>query len=173
MAATRLLRRLHRPLNGESVKSCTILAVQADGGKITDHRGHRLDWQSPSGPGRLLGDARPPVRLLHPGHDHDRRRPARAQPEPDRSRDPARLEGNICRCTGYQNIVKSIQWAAEKMRIRLGPGVSTSPGNAAGHFASDGGRKWLQQSKLPRDGWQSDQAPGGSASDHGRGVLPR
>ena len=37
---------------------------------------------------------------------------------PDPTEDEIRhaLEGNICRCTGYQNIVKSIQWAAEKMR---------------------------------------------------------
>jgi len=37
-------------------------------------------------------------------------------PNPSESEIRHALEGNICRCTGYQNIVKSIQWAAEKMR---------------------------------------------------------
>ena len=52
---------------------------------------------------------------LHTGHDHDRRgipRNAIRIPTDDEIRHA--LEGNLCRCTGYQNIVKAIQYAAKK-----------------------------------------------------------
>ncbi|MEZ4625962.1 MAG: 2Fe-2S iron-sulfur cluster-binding protein [Thermomicrobiales bacterium] len=57
------------------------------------------------------------MRFLHAGHDHGIGR-APEPPNPDPTDDEIRhgLEGNICRCTGYQNIVKSVRWAAEKMK---------------------------------------------------------
>ena len=55
-----------------------------------DDRGAGQGRPAPPGPGGLLGDARPAVRLLHAGHDHVGLRPAQAQPQPERGRDPPR-----------------------------------------------------------------------------------
>ena len=99
-------------LDGESVKSCTVLAVQADGHEITtieglaeDGRLHPMQaaFQEHHGlqcgyctPGMVLAT----VSLLaeHPSPSEEEIRHA--------------LEGNLCRCTGYQNIVKAVQAAA-------------------------------------------------------------
>ncbi len=64
-------------LDGEPVKSCTVLAVQADGRDGHHGRGPGAGRQAPPDPGRLLAGARPPVRLLHAGHDDDQRCAAR------------------------------------------------------------------------------------------------
>ena len=103
-------------LNGQSVKSCTILAVQADGGEVLTIEGigtaenlHPIQegfWEMHGlqcgycTPGMIMAAAALLKRNPNPTDDDIRHA----------------LEGNICRCTGYMNIVKSIQWAAEKMR---------------------------------------------------------
>ena len=71
-------------VDGQAVKSCTMLAVQADGSDVTTIEGMASGDDAAPAPAGLLGEARPPVRVLHAGHDHDRRRPARPQPGPDR-----------------------------------------------------------------------------------------
>ena len=55
------------------------------------------------------------MRLLHAGHDHDRALFVGNQSSPTDDEIKHALEGNVCRCTGYVNIVESISWAAEKM----------------------------------------------------------
>jgi carbon-monoxide dehydrogenase small subunit len=103
-------------MNGSSVKSCTILAVQADGAEITTIEGlgtadnlHPMQegfWEMHGQqcgyctPGMIMAG----VSLL------------KRNPNPSEEEIRHALEGNICRCTGYQNIVKSIQWAADKMQ---------------------------------------------------------
>ena len=103
-------------LDGVPVKSCTVLAVQADGRKRHDRRGAGAGRQAPPHPGRLQAGARPAVRLLHAGHDDDQLRPARAQPGPGEDEIRQAISGNLCRCTGYVNIVKAVQYAAAKLR---------------------------------------------------------
>jgi carbon-monoxide dehydrogenase small subunit len=78
-------------LDGESVKSCTVLAVQADGREVTTIEGLAEN-------GKLMVMAT--VSLL--------------EEHPDPSEEEIRhlLEGNLCRCTGYQNIVKAVTAAA-------------------------------------------------------------
>ena len=74
-------------LDGASVKSCTVLAVQADGGEVLTDRGPgRRRRHAAPGPDRVPRAARPAVRLLHAGHDHGGSRPAQEQPEPVRGR---------------------------------------------------------------------------------------
>ena len=65
------------------------------------------------------------MRLLHPWHDHDRERVPGPQPESHRAEIRHALEGNLCRCTGYQNIVKAVQYAAKQ---RGGGAVTPGPG---------------------------------------------
>ena len=102
-------------MNGDAVKSCTVLAVQADGADITTIEGLAKDgelhpiqegfWEMHGlqcgfcTPGMIMTS----VNLL------------KNNPHPTEQEIRHGLEGNLCRCTGYQNIVKSVQWAAEKM----------------------------------------------------------
>ena len=56
------------------------------------------------------------MRLLHAGHDHARLPAAAGKPERRREEEIRfGISGNLCRCTGYQNIVKAIQYAADKL----------------------------------------------------------
>ncbi len=55
------------------------------------------------------------MRLLHPGHGHVHHRPARREPNPSEAEIREGIEGNLCRCTGYHNIVRSVEKAAELM----------------------------------------------------------
>jgi carbon-monoxide dehydrogenase small subunit len=103
-------------LNGESVKSCTVLAVQADGGEVLTIEGigsaenlHPLQegfWEKH---GLQCGYCTPGMIMAAAAF-------LKRNPDPTDDEIRHALEGNICRCTGYQNIVKSIQWAAEQMR---------------------------------------------------------
>ena len=68
--------------------------------------------------------ARAAVRLLHAGDDDDRPLPARHHRRPHRGRDPRGHLGQLCRCTGYENIVRSIRWAAEHPRETATEGAS-------------------------------------------------
>ena len=103
-------------INGKATKSCTILAVQADGCEITTIEGlsqngelHPLQEGFHECHGLQCGFCTPGIimtaaELL----EHN------ANPTEEEIR--ASLEGNFCRCTGYHNIVKSVQYAAEKMQ---------------------------------------------------------
>jgi aerobic carbon-monoxide dehydrogenase small subunit len=102
--------------DGAPVKSCTMLAVQADGHEITTVEG--LASQSELHPvqegftrehGLQCGFCTPGMMLAAK---------ALLDREPDPTEEDVRwaLSGNLCRCTGYQNIVKSVLWAAAKLR---------------------------------------------------------
>ena len=102
-------------LNGQSVKSCTVLAVQADGGEITTIEGLAPDGQYD------------PVQMgfweMHglqcgyctPGMIMSAHALLKRNPDPSEEEIRHALEGNLCRCTGYQNIVRAIQYAAKAM----------------------------------------------------------
>ena len=104
-------------LDGESVKSCTLLGVQADGHEITTIEGLGDERGDAPRPGGVPRAARPPVRLLHSrvrhgdGQSAPRRRRTRREEEIRHA-----LEGNLCRCTGYHNIVRAVQAAAGPWR---------------------------------------------------------
>jgi carbon-monoxide dehydrogenase small subunit len=107
-------------LNGAAVKSCTMLAVQADGAEITTIEGLAqngdLDptqegfWEEHGlqcgfcTPGMILASYQLLQRNTDPTDDEIRHA----------------LEGNLCRCTGYQHIVNAVQYAARKMRQAAG-----------------------------------------------------
>ncbi|NQW31463.1 MAG: (2Fe-2S)-binding protein [Actinomycetales bacterium] len=102
--------------DGRPVKSCTMLAVQADGHKVETVEGiataselHPIQEGFKQEHGLQCGFCTPGMMLASK---------ALLERNPDPSEDEVRwaLSGNLCRCTGYQNIVKSVLWAAEKMR---------------------------------------------------------
>ena len=103
-------------LEGKPIKSCTLFAVQADGCEVTTVEGLEQDgklhpiqegfWQEHGlqcgfcTPGMMMTS----VALL------------REKPNPSEDEIRFAISGNLCRCTGYMNIVKSIQYAAQKLR---------------------------------------------------------
>jgi aerobic carbon-monoxide dehydrogenase small subunit len=108
-------------LNGDSVKSCTILAVQADGGEVTTIEGvapagmlHPIQQAFWEEHGVQCGYCTPGMIITAK---------ALLAQNPDPSEETIRhwLEGNLCRCTGYQNIVKSIRSAAQKLAAGAEP----------------------------------------------------
>jgi carbon-monoxide dehydrogenase small subunit len=103
-------------MDGKSVKSCTVLAVQADGAEITTIEGlatngqlHPLQEAFRNNHGLQCGFCTPGMIMAGLGLIE-----SRASMEDEDVR--LGLEGNLCRCTGYQNIVKAIQEAAGEMR---------------------------------------------------------
>ena len=103
-------------LNGDAVKSCTVLAVQADGGEITT-----IEGLAPEGSLHPIQEAFWEKHGLQcgfctPGMIMASYQLLKNNPKPTEAEIRKGLEGNICRCTGYQNIVKSVQHAAELMQ---------------------------------------------------------
>jgi len=103
-------------LNGKSVKSCTVLAVQAQGSEITTVEGmaaadgtlHALQEGFTEMHGLQCG-------FCTPGMLMRAQCLLRENPNPSDAEIRMGISGNICRCTGYQNIVKAIRYAADKM----------------------------------------------------------
>ncbi len=103
-------------LNGVPVKSCTVLAVQADGATVRTVEGlaqdghlHPIQEGFHEMHGLQCGYCTPGMMMTAV---------AMLEENPDPTEEEIRwgISGNLCRCTGYVNIVKAIQYAAEKMR---------------------------------------------------------
>jgi carbon-monoxide dehydrogenase small subunit len=106
-------------LNGESVKSCAVLAVQADGADITTIEG------------LANGELHPLQRAFHemhalqcgyctPGMIIAAADLLRENPHPTEQEVREGLEGNLCRCTGYENIVRAVQRASVSANTEAG-----------------------------------------------------
>ena len=103
-------------LDGQAVKSCTVLAVQADGAEVTTIEGVATDgklhpvqegfWECHGlqcgycTPGMIMAS----IELLN------------RHPKPTREQICHGIEGNLCRCTGYSHIIDAVQHAAKKMK---------------------------------------------------------
>lgn len=102
--------------NGTSVKSCTLLTVQAQGAEIRTVEGlaeggvlHALQEGFMQEHGLQCG-------FCTPGMLMRAYRLLRENPDPTEAEIRYWMSGNLCRCTGYQNIVKAVQYAARKLR---------------------------------------------------------
>jgi carbon-monoxide dehydrogenase small subunit len=102
--------------DGKPIKSCTMLAVQADGHDVMTVEGlataselHPIQEGFKEQHGLQCGFCTPGMMLTAK---------ALLEENPNPTEDEVRwaLSGNLCRCTGYQNIVKSVLWAAKKLR---------------------------------------------------------
>jgi len=103
-------------VDGKAVKSCTMLAVQAEGASITTVEGLAKDgklhpvqegfWECH---GLQCGYCTPGMILASVDLLSRNQNPTEAEIR-------HALEGNLCRCTGYQHIINAVQYAAEKMR---------------------------------------------------------
>jgi carbon-monoxide dehydrogenase small subunit len=103
-------------MNGKSVKSCTVFAAQADGAEITTVEGlvgadgslHVLQEMFREHHGLQCG-------YCTPGMITRAWRLLQESPDPSEAEIRIGISGNLCRCTGYQNIVKAIRAAAERL----------------------------------------------------------
>ncbi|MDP6872920.1 MAG: (2Fe-2S)-binding protein [Alphaproteobacteria bacterium] len=102
-------------VNGDSMKSCTMLAVQANGAEVTTIEGlaqggemHPMQQAFQDNHGLQCG-------FCTPGMVMSAVDLVAKNPNPDEATIRSELEGNICRCTGYHNIVKAVQQAAKTM----------------------------------------------------------
>ena len=114
-------------LDGESVKSCTVLAVQADGSTITTIEGlatngelHPMQEAFRQNHGLQCGYCTPGMVMAAVGLLNENPHPTEAEVREG-------LEGNLCRCTGYHNIVKAVLAAADTMSSDTMPDGAGSP----------------------------------------------
>ena len=105
-------------LNGQSVKSCSVLAVQADGAEVLTIEGlarggelHPVQKAFNECHGLQCGYCTPGMIMAAVDLLGD-------NPDPDEHEIREGIEGNLCRCTGYQNIVRAVQQAAAEMNGR-------------------------------------------------------
>jgi carbon-monoxide dehydrogenase small subunit len=105
-------------LNGESVKSCTVLTVQAAGSEVVTAEGlsdgedlHPVQTAFRQEHGLQCGFCTPGMVMATVGL-------LRENPDPTEAEVREGLEGNICRCTGYHNIVRAVLLAAEMQQVR-------------------------------------------------------
>ena len=119
-------------LNGQSVKSCSVLAVQADGAEVTTIEGLARD-----------GELHPVQKAFNechalqcgfctPGMIMQAIDLLGDTPDPDEHEVREGIEGNLCRCTGYQNIVRAVQSAAQAMKPAAVQPVEPAPATVAG-----------------------------------------
>jgi aerobic carbon-monoxide dehydrogenase small subunit len=108
-------------LDGEAVKSCTVLAAQAEGHEVTTIEGlaprgmlHPIQQAFWEEHGLQCGYCTPGIVISTVSLLAD-------DPDPDEATIRHALEGNLCRCTGYHNIVKSVQSAAAKLAAGAAP----------------------------------------------------
>lgn len=105
-------------INGKTAKSCCMLAVQADGAEVTTIEGLAQDgklhpvqegfWEKH---GLQCGYCTPGMIMAVCGLLKD-------NPNPTEDQIRHGIEGNLCRCTGYQNIVESVKYAADKLNAQ-------------------------------------------------------
>ncbi len=103
-------------LDGMAIKSCTIFAVQADGREVTTVEGleqdgklHPIQEGFTEEHGLQCGFCTPGMMMAATAF-------LKENPKPTEDEIRVGISGNLCRCTGYVNIVKAIQYAAEKLR---------------------------------------------------------
>ena len=104
-------------VDGQAVKSCTLLAVQADGAQVTTIEGlakngelHQMQQGFWEKHGLQCGYCTPGM-IMAATQLIDR------NPKPSRDEIRHGLEGNLCRCTGYQHIVEAVEYAAKKSGV--------------------------------------------------------
>jgi carbon-monoxide dehydrogenase small subunit len=103
-------------MNGMSVKSCTVFAVQAQGAEI-------ITIEGVANADGTLSALQEGFRMMHglqcgfctPGMVLRAQRLLMENPHPSEAEIRMGISGNFCRCTGYQNIVRAIQYAAAKI----------------------------------------------------------
>ncbi len=133
-------------MDGEAVKSCLLFAVQADGSEVTTVEG--MEDQPEAGTGESdLHPIQEGFKQMHglqcgyctPGMIMAGKALLAENDDPTEAEIRENISGNLCRCTGYQNIVKSIQYAADVLNGRDPPDSPVEHEEAGVETATDGG----------------------------------
>ena len=103
-------------VDGVPVKSCTLFAVQADGREVTTVEGLRRNGQLHPIQDGFKEEHGLQCGFCTPGMMLTSTALLAENPDPTEEEIRWALAGNVCRCTGYQNIVKAVQWTARKMQ---------------------------------------------------------
>ena len=102
-------------LDGTPIKSCTFLAVQADGREVTTVEGLLREGELDPIQEGFKEEHGLQCGFCTPGMMLTATALLAENPNPSEEEIRWALSGNVCRCTGYQNIVKAVQWTAAKM----------------------------------------------------------
>ena len=105
-------------IDGDSVKSCSVLAVQADGHEVTTIEGLATNGELHSMQQAFHDHHALQCGFCTPGMIMQAIDVLNENPSPSEDEIREGLEGNLCRCTGYHNIVKAVQSAAERGDVR-------------------------------------------------------
>jgi len=102
-------------VDGDSVKSCTLLAVQAEGSDVTTIEGLAQNGELHPMQQAFMDNHGLQCGFCTPGMVMSAVDLVKKNPNPDEQTIRHNLEGNLCRCTGYHNIVKAVQQASKTM----------------------------------------------------------
>lgn len=103
-------------LDGKSVKSCTLLTVQANGSEVMTVEGLAVNGELHPVQEGFMQEHGLQCGFCTPGMMMRAYRFLQENPDPSEEEIRRGISGNLCRCTGYQNIVKAIQYAARKLQ---------------------------------------------------------
>lgn len=103
-------------LDGRSVKSCTVLSVQADGAEVLTVEGLAKNGELHPVQEGFMQEHGLQCGFCTPGMLIRAYRFLQENPDPTEEEIRYGMAGNLCRCTGYQNIIKAVQYAAKKMQ---------------------------------------------------------
>jgi carbon-monoxide dehydrogenase small subunit len=115
-------------LNGYSVKSCSVLAVQADGSDVVTVEGLSRDGTLHPVQEAFRDNHALQCGFCTPGMIMQAIDLLAEDPHPDEHAIRHGLEGNLCRCTGYQNIVRAVQDAAQRLEAKMVAAQADSAG---------------------------------------------
>jgi aerobic carbon-monoxide dehydrogenase small subunit len=114
-------------LDGRAVKSCTLFAVQVDGRQLTTIEGLATDGKLHPLQEAFWNEHGLQCGFCTPGFIMTSASLLAANPHPTEDEIRKGLEGNLCRCTGYANIVKAVQSASQKMASTgVAPGLAAT-----------------------------------------------
>lgn len=105
-------------VDGQAVKSCTVLAAQVDGSHVTTIEGLALDGNLHPVQQAFWEHHGLQCGFCTPGMIMATTQLLQRNPDPTEEEIRHGIEGNICRCTGYQHIVQAVQCAAKKMKSK-------------------------------------------------------
>ena len=103
-------------INGKSIKSCTFLAVQAEGAEVMTVEGLATNGELHPVQEGFMQEHGLQCGYCTPGMLMRSYRFLQENPDPSEEEIRVGISGNLCRCTGYQNIVKAVQYAAKKIQ---------------------------------------------------------